>query len=162
MFRMWGKLWKDNHLIKDMVACNADYSMSRTAMVFQALDEICHEFDLGRPIWLDSNIKDFQLHDKTRFTSDCFIESIDFLAKAESSTTNDSVRLSSSENGRWRWRMPRSVSCLSFSPLGRISFMRFAASTQFSLKIMTSSESSPSGRLQSMKYEPTPLPFTNG
>ena len=78
MFRMWGKLWKDNHLIKDMVACNADYSMSRTAMVFQALDEICHEFDLGRPIWLDSNIKDFQLHDKTRLTSDCFIESIDF------------------------------------------------------------------------------------
>ena len=51
---------------------------SRTAMVFQALDEICHEFDLSQPIWLDSNIRDFQLHDKTRFTKDSFIESIDF------------------------------------------------------------------------------------
>ena len=71
MFRIWGKIWKDNHLIKD-------YSMSRTAMVFQALDEICHEFDLSQPIWLDSNIRDFQLHDKTRFTKDSFIESIDF------------------------------------------------------------------------------------
>ena len=60
MFRIWGKIWKDNHLVRDMVSCNNDYSMSRTAMVFQALDEICHEFD------------------KTRFTKDSFIESIDF------------------------------------------------------------------------------------
>ena len=44
----------------------------------QALDEICHEFDLSQPIWLDSNIRYFQLHDKTRFTKDSFIESIDF------------------------------------------------------------------------------------
>ena len=78
MFRMWGKLWKDNHLLRDTVAANGDYSMSRTAMVFQALDEICREFDLGQPIWLDSNIKDFKLHDKTRFTRDSFIEEIDF------------------------------------------------------------------------------------
>lgn len=63
MFRIWGKIWKDNHLVRDMVSCNNDYSMSRTAMVFQALDEICHEFDLSQPIWLDSNIRDFQLHD---------------------------------------------------------------------------------------------------
>ena len=78
MFRMWGKLWKDNRLLRDTVAANGDYSMSRTAMVFQALDEICREFDLGQPIWLDSNIKDFKLHDKTRFTRDSFIEEIDF------------------------------------------------------------------------------------
>ncbi len=56
-----------------MVSCNNDYSMSRTAMVFQALDEICHEFDLSQPIWLDSNIRDFQLHDKTRFTKDSLL-----------------------------------------------------------------------------------------
>jgi len=75
---MWGKLWKDNHLLKDMVAENADYSMSRTSMVFKALEEICHEFDLSQPIWLDANIKDFKRHDKTRFSKDNFIESIDF------------------------------------------------------------------------------------
>ncbi|MCI8453949.1 MAG: hypothetical protein HFE84_04975 [Lachnospiraceae bacterium] len=78
MFRMWGKIWRDNHLIRDMVAVNGDYSMSRTAMVFKALEEICHEFDLGQPIWLDSNIRDFKLHDKTRFTRDNFIETVDF------------------------------------------------------------------------------------
>lgn len=78
MFRMWGKLWKDNHLLKDMVAYNSDYSMSRTAMVFQAVEEICQEFDLSQPIWLDANVREFKRHDRTRFTKDSFIESIDF------------------------------------------------------------------------------------
>ena len=78
MFRIWGKIWKDNHLVRDMVACNNEYSMSRTAMVFQALDEACYELDLTRPIWLDLNIRDFKRHSKTRFTQDSFIEHIDF------------------------------------------------------------------------------------
>lgn len=78
MFRMWGKIWKDNHMIKDTVICQADYRLSRTDMVFRSLDGICYEFDLGKPIWLKSNISDFQRHDKTRFSQDSFIEQIDF------------------------------------------------------------------------------------
>ena len=78
MFRIWGKIWKDNHLVRDMVACNNDYSMSRTAMVFQALDEICHEFDLSKPIWLDSTINEFKRHAKARFYQDNFVDEIDF------------------------------------------------------------------------------------
>jgi hypothetical protein len=69
---------KDNHLVRDTVACISDYSLSRTQMVFDSLDSICYEFDLGKPIWLDSSVKEFQLHDKVRFTQDNFIESIDF------------------------------------------------------------------------------------
>lgn len=78
MFRMWAKIFRNNHMIKDTVICNRDYSMSRTSMVFQAIDDICYEFDLGKPIWLDSNIADFKRHDKTRFNKDNFIESVDF------------------------------------------------------------------------------------
>jgi len=78
MFRMWAKIWKDNHLIKDTVMINPDYSISRTAMVFQALDDICYEFDLGKPIWLDTNIEDFKRRSKTRFRKDSFIETIEF------------------------------------------------------------------------------------
>lgn len=78
MFRMWGKIVKDTKLLRDTVICISDYSLSRTAMVFQALDEICYEFDLGKPIWLDSAIQDFKQHDKVRFTQDNFIEIIDF------------------------------------------------------------------------------------
>ena len=64
--------------IWDTVICQTDYSMSRTNMVFQSLDDICYEFDLGKPIWLSSNINDFKRHAKTRFTKDSFIEQIDF------------------------------------------------------------------------------------
>ena len=78
MFRMWGKLWKDNHLLKDYVAENSDYSMPRTAMVFQALEDICQELDLSQPIWLDSNISEFKRISRTRFRRDSFIEDIDF------------------------------------------------------------------------------------
>lgn len=78
MFRMWGKLWKNNHMLKDTVICITDCSMSRTAMVFQSLDDICYEFDLSKPIWLDANISEFKRLDKTRFRQDNFIEQIDF------------------------------------------------------------------------------------
>lgn len=78
MFRMWGKIWRDNHMVKDTVICMTDYSISRTTMVFHSLDDICYQFDLGKPIWLDANITDFQRHDKTRFTQDSFIESVEF------------------------------------------------------------------------------------
>lgn len=75
--RIWAKEILDNRLVKDMVVTdNSDET--RTHKVFQALDEVCHAFDLGKPIWLDSNITDFQIHAKTRFTKDNFIEEISF------------------------------------------------------------------------------------
>jgi len=75
---MWGKIIKNNHLLKDTVISIGDYSLSRTQMVFQALDEICYEFDLEKPIWLDATVREFQIHSKARFTRDCFIEAVDF------------------------------------------------------------------------------------
>ncbi len=78
MFRMWGKIMKDNHLLQDTVIGISDYSLSRTQMVFDALDKICYEFDLGKPIWLDSTVREFKRHDKARFTQDNFIEQIEF------------------------------------------------------------------------------------
>ncbi len=72
MFRLWAKEFQNNHMLKDTVICD-DRKETRTHKVFHALDEICYQFDLGKPIWLDANI-----HDKTRFTQDNFIESIDF------------------------------------------------------------------------------------
>lgn len=78
MFRLWGKLIKDNRLIQDTVICQSDYSLSRTQMIFNSLDSICYQFNLEKPMWLDSTVKDFQNHDKTRFTQDNFIETVDF------------------------------------------------------------------------------------
>ena len=75
--RIWGKIWKDNHLLNDTVV--EDHSSdTRTHKVFAALEEMCYTFDLSKPIWLDSNIADFKKHSKTRFTKDSFIEEIPF------------------------------------------------------------------------------------
>ena len=78
MFRIWGKIFKDNHLLKDMVYENSDSALNRTKKVFAGLHEFCMEFDLPEPIWLDKNITEFQRVDKTRFYQDNFIESIEF------------------------------------------------------------------------------------
>ena len=52
MFRMWAKIWKNNHMIKDTVVEDAS-DRGRTQKVFHAMDEIIYTFDLGKPIWLD-------------------------------------------------------------------------------------------------------------
>lgn len=78
MFRVWGKIIKKNHLVRDMVVEIENYDISRTQKVYQALETMCYEFDLPKPIWLDINKNDFIHYARTRFTKDCFIEEIDF------------------------------------------------------------------------------------
>ncbi len=77
MFRLWAKEFKNNRMLKDTVITDESPD-TRTHKIFNAIDEICYQFNLGRPIWLDSNINDFKRYDKTRFTQDNFIETIDF------------------------------------------------------------------------------------
>ena len=78
MFRMWGKIWKENHLLKDVVIECSDNSLNRTRKVYYCLDEICYHFDLGKPIWLEQNKKEFILHNRVRFYQDSFIEEVAF------------------------------------------------------------------------------------
>ena len=77
MFRLWGKIFKDNRLVRDTVVCD-DTDDTRTHKIFNALDSICYEFDLSKPIWLDSTIQGFKRHAKARFYQDNFMDSIDF------------------------------------------------------------------------------------
>lgn len=78
MFRIWGKLWKDNHILRDMVYENGDSSLNRTRKIFAGVHEFCIAFDLQEPIWLDKNTTEFKRIDKTSFNQDNFIEEIDF------------------------------------------------------------------------------------
>lgn len=78
MFRLWGKIFTDNRMQRDITVENEDLTLNRTRKIYDAIDTICYEFDLSKPIWLDSNIKDFKRHDKTRFTQDNFIDQIEF------------------------------------------------------------------------------------
>ena len=76
--RIWGKMMKDNKLIKDTVVELYDTEMTRTKKVYRALEQMCETFDLATPIWLEQNKQDFIRHARTRFTQDNFIESIAF------------------------------------------------------------------------------------
>lgn len=77
MFRLWGKLWKNNRLIRDTVI-EDDSDDTRTHKIFHALEQICYEFDLSKPIWLDATVSEFKRHSKARFSQDSFIDEIDF------------------------------------------------------------------------------------
>lgn len=77
MFRLWAKEICDNHLLRDTVVI-MDGEMSRTKKVLESLQQVCMEFDLQVPIWLEGNVREFQRHAKTRFTRDSFMESIPF------------------------------------------------------------------------------------
>ncbi len=77
MFRLWARTFQNNHMCQD--TCIADDSGdTRTHKVFRALNEVCRQFDLGNPIWLDKTISDFKRYRKTRFTQDNFLEAIEF------------------------------------------------------------------------------------
>ena len=77
MFRLWAKEFKNNRMLRDTTICD-DSQETRTHKVFQALEEVCYEFDLGKPIWLEKNIEEFKRHAKARFYQDSFIEEIEF------------------------------------------------------------------------------------
>lgn len=77
MFRLWGKIWKDNHMLRDTTFCE-ESDDTRTHKVFRGLEQICYELDLGHPIWLDKTILEFKRFDKARFYQDNFIEEIPF------------------------------------------------------------------------------------
>ena len=77
MFRLWAKTFQNNRMLRDMTVCD-DTEDTRTHKIFRALDQVCSEFDLGKPIWLDSNVQEFKRHAKVRFYSDSFVEDIEF------------------------------------------------------------------------------------
>ena len=75
--RIWFKMMKNNHLLRDTTITD-ESDETRTHKVFHALEEVCYEFDLSKPIWLEHNIEEFKRVDKTRFRSDNFIDGIEF------------------------------------------------------------------------------------
>lgn len=77
MFRLWARTFQDNHMLQDACICDGSQD-TRTHKIFRALDEVCYQFNLPRPIWLDKTIAEFKRHSKARFTQDNFMESVEF------------------------------------------------------------------------------------
>ncbi len=77
MFRLWAKIFKDNRMLRDVVIAD-ERNDTRTHKVLRALENVCAQFDLGQPIWLDKTAAEFKRHSKARFHQDHFMETIDF------------------------------------------------------------------------------------
>ena len=78
MLRLWAKAFKNSKVLNDIIISDIAEDKNRTRKVFDAVDEVCYEFDLSRPVWLDKNINEFKRRDKTRFDQDNFIDSLEF------------------------------------------------------------------------------------
>lgn len=78
MFRLWGKIYKNNKIINDTVVCIDNKKDSIESKVSSAVNEMCIIFDLQQPMWFSNNYKDIEQFKLTTFSSDHFIESIDF------------------------------------------------------------------------------------
>lgn len=77
MLRIWGKLIKDNKIIKDKVvelALNDTYQQA----LKEAIIEMCKELDISKPYWLNHNLEEYNTRNKTSFDENNFIEEIEF------------------------------------------------------------------------------------
>lgn len=75
--RIWFKVLDESRILESHTI-EDESDETRTHKIFNALDEVCVRINVGRPIWLDANIRDFKKFAKTRFSADNFVESIDF------------------------------------------------------------------------------------
>ena len=79
MFRLWCRMIDGSrHTVGESVYEDGDPRINRTKKIFAVISEACRTFDLSEPIWLDSNIRDFQRTSHVRFSQDNFVEEIPF------------------------------------------------------------------------------------
>lgn len=75
--RIWIKVFDDTHMLNSETI-EDESNDTRTHKIFNAIEEACNRLDLGKPIWLDSNVEEFKRMAKTRFYQDNFVEEIEF------------------------------------------------------------------------------------
>ena len=75
--RFWARTFKDNRTINELTI-EDESNETRTHKVFNAVEKIAYDFDLAKPIWLESNINEFKRYSRVRFRQESFIEEIPF------------------------------------------------------------------------------------
>lgn len=73
-------MMKGSRMLRDFVAENSDGRATPSQRLEECMDQICHEMDLAKPIWLDQNYEELNRFGKTAFRQDHFIEPIGFQA----------------------------------------------------------------------------------
>jgi len=78
MFRLWGKIIKNNDIIDDQVFELTATDLDTEAKLKKGIDALCYHFDLQKPMWLSDNTNGLRQIGKTRFMDHHFIETINF------------------------------------------------------------------------------------
>lgn len=78
MFRLWGKLYKNNDIVRDLVFELTSTGLSTEEKIKQGMDYLCYEFDIQKPMWLSDNTRGLTQVGKTRFRDHHFIEEVEF------------------------------------------------------------------------------------
>lgn len=69
MFRLWGKIMKNNKFLEEKVIAIDNPSLNTNDKIQAALEIFCHDFDLEKPMWFDKNTKNL-----TRFPKHLFVK----------------------------------------------------------------------------------------
>jgi hypothetical protein len=77
MLKIWGKIIKDNRIIRDEVV-TADVSGTYQDNLKACLTEICYKLDISKPYWLPYNLEEYNKRSKTTFTKYNFIEEVNY------------------------------------------------------------------------------------
>lgn len=77
MLRIWGKLIKNNRIVKDAVV-SSELEGSYQDNLKVCITELCQKFDLAKPYWLPANLEEYNKRGKTTFNTFNFMEEIDF------------------------------------------------------------------------------------
>lgn len=77
MLKIWGKLMKNNKIMKDIVV-STNLEGSYQDNLKQCIIDLCRELDIEKPYWLPSNLEEFNARGKVIFDHNNFIEDINF------------------------------------------------------------------------------------
>lgn len=78
MFRLWGKILKNNMIVTDQVFELNAPDLSVNEKINKGMESLCYHFDIQKPMWFSDNTNDMTQIGKTRFMNHHFIEEIDF------------------------------------------------------------------------------------
>ena len=72
MSRLWAKIIRKHRIERQGTAQCA------ISEVEEALTQLCHEFDIPRPLWLDKHYREFNEFRRTHFLPEHFMEEVPF------------------------------------------------------------------------------------
>lgn len=77
MLKVWGKVVKNNRIIKDKVI-SSNVEGGYQANLKACITTFCEELDIEKPYWLPYNLEEFNRRSKVTFDHNNFIEPVKF------------------------------------------------------------------------------------